>query len=143
MVFTQLERETHMNLDEAKEMAVGYLDAMERRDLDAARAFVGDAPEITFPGGRHFTDIEQIVRNSGGRYNVIRKSIERRDAWQEGDTTCVLVSGTLYGEWPDGSAFDGIRFVDRLEIRDGRIVRQEVWNDSGERILAMQREAAE
>ncbi|WP_425088826.1 nuclear transport factor 2 family protein [Stappia sp.] len=132
-----------MNLDEAKEIAVGYLDAMERRDLDAARAFVGDAPKITFPGGRNFTDIEQIARNSGGRYTTIRKSIERRDAWQDGATTCVLVSGTLFGEWPDGTAFEGIRFADRFEIVDRRIVRQEVWNDSGERLLAMQREAAE
>lgn len=132
-----------MNLDEAKEIAVGYLDAMERRDLDAARAFIGDAPQITFPGGRNFTDIEQIVRNSGGRYNVIRKSIERRDAWPDGDTTVVFISGTLFGEWPDGSAFEGIRFIDRFEIVNRRIVRQEVWNDSGERLLAMQREAAE
>ncbi|WP_051241738.1 hypothetical protein [Stappia stellulata] len=132
-----------MDLDEAKEIAVGYLDAMERRDLDAAQAFVGDAPQITFPGGRNFTDISQIVRNSGGRYNTIRKSISRRDAWQDDDKTVVLVSGTLYGEWPDGTAFDGIRFVDRFEIVNRRIVRQEVWNDSGERLLAMQREAAE
>ena len=40
--------------------------------------------------------------------------------------------GTLHGRWLDGSAFDGIRFIDRFEIRGGRIVRQDVWNDAGE-----------
>jgi hypothetical protein len=44
----------------------------------------------------------------------------------------VYVRGTLHGRWRDGSAFDGVRFIDRFEIRDGLIVRQDVWNDAGE-----------
>jgi len=42
------------------------------------------------------------------------------------------VRGTLYGRWLDGSSFEGIRFIDRIEIRDGLVVRQDVWNDAGE-----------
>lgn len=132
-----------MTLDEARDLAVAYLEAMERRDLDTARGFVGPAPEITFPGGRRFSSIDEIVANSSGRYRRVCKTITRRDAWDAGEAIGVLITGTLYGEWPDGSTFDGIRFADRFDIVDGRIVRQEVWNDAGERVLAMQKEAAE
>jgi hypothetical protein len=31
--------------------------------------------------------------------------------------------------WLDGSAFEGVRFLDRFDVRDGRIQRQDVWND--------------
>jgi len=41
----------------------------------------------------------------------------------------VFCTGTLHGEWLDGSTFEGIRFVDRFEIADGLLQRQDVWND--------------
>ena len=41
----------------------------------------------------------------------------------------MLIAGTLHGEWLDGSRFEGIRFVDLFDLRDGRIWRQQVWND--------------
>jgi hypothetical protein len=46
----------------------------------------------------------------------------------------VWCSGTLAGEWTDGTPFAGIRFVDRFSVRDGMIICQEVWNDLGERM---------
>ncbi len=44
----------------------------------------------------------------------------------------VYCTGTLEGQWLDGSAFAGIRFIDRFEVEAGRIVRQDVWNDLAE-----------
>jgi hypothetical protein len=38
----------------------------------------------------------------------------------------------LYGVWCDGSAFNGIRFIDRFTITDGKITSQQVWNDLAE-----------
>jgi hypothetical protein len=52
----------------------------------------------------------------------------------EGETI-VYNLGTLYGEWPDGTSFDGNRYVDRFVVRDGKIVQMDVWNDSAERLL--------
>lgn len=130
-----------MTPDNAANFAIDYLEAMERRDLTAARTFVGDTVELIFPGGRRFTSIDQIVRNSGSRYRRIAKQIERRDVWQTGEAICVLISGTLHGEWHDGRSFDAVRFADRFEILNGRIVRQEVWNDTGEALLAAWQEA--
>ena len=46
--------------------------------------------------------------------------------------------GTLYGAWPDGTAFEGNRYVDRFTVQDGLIVSMEVWNDSAERLLERQ-----
>jgi hypothetical protein len=40
-----------------------------------------------------------------------------------------MCHGTLSGEWPDGSAFSDIRFLDRFELRSGKLTRQQVWND--------------
>ena len=51
------------------------------------------------------------------------------------DETVVYQTGTLYGEWPDGTPFEGNRYVDRYVVRRGKIVRMEVWNDSAESLL--------
>ena len=40
-----------------------------------------------------------------------------------------------YGEWPDGEAFEGNRYIDRFLIRQGKIATMDVWNDSAERLL--------
>ena len=36
---------------------------------------------------------------------------------------------------PDGTAFEGKRYVDRYVVRRGKIVKMEVWNDSAEWLL--------
>ena len=48
------------------------------------------------------------------------------------DGGIVYCYGTLSGEWPDGEAFSGIRFIDRFEFAGDLIARQMVWNDLAE-----------
>lgn len=48
----------------------------------------------------------------------------------------VYNTGTLYGAWPDGTPFEGNRYVDRFVLSGGKIVRMDVWNDSAEILLA-------
>ena len=125
--------------DGPRALALRYLAAMERRDLDAARVLVTADAEFVFPGGARRSDLAAIVAGSSGRYRSIAKHVERCDLCERADGTAVVyVLGTLYGQWPDGSAFSGIRFVDRFEVAGGLIRRQEVWNDSGETRLAAQ-----
>ena len=50
------------------------------------------------------------------------------------DEAIVYDSRALYGEWPDGTPFDGNRYVDRFLVSRRKIVRMDVWNDSA-RIL--------
>ncbi|QGZ35875.1 nuclear transport factor 2 family protein [Stappia indica] len=124
------------DLASARTAALDYLSAMEDRRLDDARRHVGPGVSMIFPGGRTFASVEEIAASSGGRYAEVRKTVERSESWHAGTRIAVLVTGTLYGRWADGEAFDGIRFADRFEFENGRIVRQEVWNDAGERRLA-------
>ena len=106
-----------------------FLSAMEARDLDAARAFTAQGFVMTFPGGAHMTTLEELVAFARPRYRFVNKTYERFDTLPGGDVSIVYCFGTLSGEWPDGEAFAGIRFIDRFEIADGRITRQDVWND--------------
>ena len=105
-----------------------YLDAMERRDLDAARALLAPGFAMTFPGGVRMTTLEELIAWARPRYRHVAKTYQRFDALGG----VVYCFGTLHGAWPDGAAFSGIRFIDRFELSGGRIVRQDVWNDMGE-----------
>ncbi len=51
----------------------------------------------------------------------------------QGDSGAVVYCyGTLNGEWPDGTQFSGIRFIDRFVVKDGLLEDQRVWNDLAE-----------
>ncbi len=118
--------------DDAIRFANSYLAAMEARDLEAAAKYLADQPVLTFPGGVVFRSISEIVSNSGSRYARVGKTIETWDAFESNDCWIVYCRGTLHGEWRDGRSFSGIRFIDRFEIDDGGIRRQDVWNDAAE-----------
>lgn len=105
-----------------------YLEAMERRDLAAAKALLAPGFSMVFPGGRRFDTPEALVAWAKGRYRSARKTYERFDAC--GDA--VYCFGTLHGERLDGTPYSGIRFIDRFTVREGRLADQQVWNDMGE-----------
>ena len=69
------------------------------------------------------------------RYKWVKKKMERTDVVPGRGETIVYNLGTLYGEWPDGTPFEGNRYVDRFVVRGGKIVQMDVWNDSAERLL--------
>jgi len=90
---------------------------------------------ITFTGGRVFDHPRGPTGFNAKRYKWVKKKMERFDVCPADDETVVYSVGTLYGEWPDGTPFEGNRYVDRFVVRDGVIVKMDVWNDSAERIL--------
>lgn len=125
--------ETAGHYDGARGCALRYLAAMEARDLDTARRLVAADLELIFPGSVRRGDLGEIVSGSAARYRRIDKHVEGCDICElPGGTSVVYVRGTLHGQWPDGRDFAGIRFIDRFELCDGLIRRQEVWNDAGE-----------
>ncbi len=110
-----------------------FLDAMAARDLAAARAMLGAGFAMTFPGGARFKTLEELVAWAKPRYRWVKKKYERFDeAPGAGGETIVYCYGTLYGEWPDGAPFEGIRFIDRFAIAGDKLVDQLVWNDLAE-----------
>ena len=108
------------------------LRALEARDLETASACLAPEVQMVFPGGAVFTTLDELVDWARPRYQRVAKRVDRMDTGETADGTVVTCQGTLYGLWPDGSAFEGIRFADWFLIRDGRIVRQHVWNDLAE-----------
>lgn len=109
-----------------------FLEAMQARDLPAAQQLLAPGFVMQFPGAAPMHRLEELVAWGQGRYQRVGKHFERFDESWGDDATVVHCSGTLHGVWPDGSAFDGIRFIDRFEIVDGLIARQDVWNDLAE-----------
>lgn len=119
-------------LPEASALVRRFLESMQARDLAGAREHLAPGFEMVFPGGAKLMQLERLVEWARGRYRSVAKDYERFDeCWGDG-VTVVYCSGTLRGTWLDGEAFAGIRFVDRFEVADGRIRRQEVWNDLAE-----------
>lgn len=119
-------------LPAAGDVVRAFLEAVGRRDFGVAGEHLAPGFEMVFPGGQVMRRLEELPAWAASRYQAITKHIERLDeAWQ-GDVAVVFCSGTLAGRWPDGRPFEGVRFVDRLELQGGKIRRQEVWNDLGE-----------
>lgn len=113
----------------ASEVVKAFLEALQLRDLDAAQAHLAAGFSMCFPGGVTLHTLADLTEWARPRYRSIAKTFERfEEAWREQDCV-VFCSGTLHGIWNDGQAFSGIRFVDRFEVVDGKITRQEVWND--------------
>jgi hypothetical protein len=113
--------------------ALGYLRAMEDRDLDRARGFLHPDFAMVFPGNRRMTDLAALVAWSRTRYRLVRKSFDETDLGiDRRGRKLVMLSGMLSGEWLDGTAFAGIRYVDRFVLQDGLLLEQHVWNDLAE-----------
>ena len=132
---------THAPQDDAPAQIVDeYLRLLMIPDPAAASAFVAPELRIRFTGNRAMAHPSECSAFNAGRYAWVKKKIERTETVAGGtDAETVVYSlGTLYGAWPDGSAFEGNRYVDRYVVRHGKIAQMDVWNDSAERIL-MQR----
>ena len=119
-------------LPDASARVRDFLAAMQARDLELARRFLAPGFVMTFPGSAPMSELTQLMEWAQGRYQMVSKNYERfEECWGDGVTT-VFCSGTLQGVWPDGSAFEGIRFIDRFEVEAGQLRRQDVWNDLAE-----------
>ncbi len=119
-------------LPDPAKIVTDYLAAMETREIDAAQSALSSEFRMVFPGTQPMTSLMELIDWAQDRYRYVRKTNEAVEAFQSGGVAVVYVRGTLSGEWPDGSAFDGIRFIDRFEVSGGKIVRQDVWNDIAE-----------
>ncbi|MEM7643117.1 MAG: tautomerase family protein [Pseudomonadota bacterium] len=116
-----------------KEIVRAFLTAVEARDLGKAQARLGDGFTMRFPGTPPMTDLAELIAWAKPRYRFVTKTYDSFDGLQgPGEAAIVYCRGTLSGEWPDGRAFQGIRFIDRFEVTDGLITRQDVWNDIAE-----------
>jgi hypothetical protein len=119
----------------AAEVVEAFLEASMVPDPHTAARYIADDLKITFTGGRKYAHPRETAAFNARRYKWVKKRMERTDVVPGDDETIVYNLGTLYGEWPDGTPFEGNRYVDRFVVRGGKIVQMDVWNDSAERLL--------
>lgn len=112
-----------------------YLTASMIPDPDAAAAYMAPGTVITFTGGREFDHPRGPTGFNAKRYRWVKKKMDQFDVCPGDGETIVYSVGTLYGEWKDGTPFEGNRYIDRFVVRNGKITKMDVWNDSAERIL--------
>ena len=119
----------------AAEIVERFLVASMVPDPETAATLMSADVAITFTGGRKFSHPRETTAFNAMRYKWVKKKMERTDVAPGKRDTVVYNTGTLYGEWPDGTPFEGNRYVDRFVVRNGKIIRMDVWNDSAERLL--------
>ncbi len=121
----------------AKHIVEEFLRIIMIPDPVSARAFVSPQLRIRFTGAREMKDPTECSAFNASRYKWVKKKFEQTDVVAGGsdDEAIVYNIGTLYGEWLDGTPFEGNRYVDRYVVKHGLIVQMDVWNDSAERML--------
>lgn len=123
------------SLSQEAQIVYDYLEASMKPDPELAATYVADDVEITFTGGRKYSHPSGPTKFNAGRYSWVKKKMDTFDVVEGANGTVVYSVGTLYGEWPDATPFEGNRYVDRFEVKNGKITKMDVWNDSAERIL--------
>ena len=121
-----------MTTEQPEALVQRFLILMQERDLPAAQALLAPGFVMCFPGGATMHRLEDLVQWARQRYQRAAKTYERTDSCTTDGRTVVYWMGTLQGVWLDGTPFEGIRFIDRFELAEGRIQRQDVWNDMAE-----------
>ena len=120
---------TRESLGEGGKLVWDFLTLFAERRYAEANAFLAPGCAMLFPGGTVFTDCTDLPKRSSAMYRWVKKEFARVDEFEAADGTVVYNHGGLRGEWADGTPFEGIRYIDRFLIRDGRIIDQKVWND--------------
>jgi hypothetical protein len=114
-----------------------YLRTLMIPDPEGARQYIAPDLEIRFTGGRAMRDPTECAAFNARRYAWVGKRYERMEvvAGASAGEAVVYSLGTLHGAWPDGTPFEGNRYVDRYVVRHGLITGMQVWNDSAEWLL--------
>lgn len=132
----------HANPASAADIVNEFLRLIMIPDPPAASRYTAPDMKILFTGGRAMRVPADCTKFNASRYKWVKKRIERTDeVIQSAEEaarreTVVYSIGTLYGQWPDGTPFEGNRYVDRYVVKNGLITQMGVWNDSAEWLLA-------
>jgi hypothetical protein len=128
-------------LNSAADIVNEFLRLIMLPDPVAASQYTASDLRILFTGGRAMSAPADCTRFNASRYKWVKKRIERTDSVLASDEetqrseSVVYSIGTLYGEWPDGTPFEGNRYVDRYVLKNGLITHMDVWNDSAEWLM--------
>ena len=105
---------------DVRKLERAWLDAYEKKDVEAMNAIVADDFTITFPGGGMQTKseiIESLKRPGGSSSKFVTEGVQSR---AYGDT--VILIGIVVSEWKQGDKpmSDRSRYTDTYVKRNGR-----------------------
>jgi hypothetical protein len=114
-----------------------YLRLLMIPDPAAASRYIAPELRIRFTGGRAMKAPAECAAFNATRYQWVKKKVDATETVAGGthEHTVVYSLGTLHGVWPDGTPFEGNRYVDRYVVKQGLITQMDVWNDSAEWLL--------
>ncbi len=118
--------------ERARQVAGDFFAAMSARDLPRLQTVLAPGFVMTVSGNQRFTRLEDFFAHSRARQGAVRKHIEGFDVSFNGDSAVVYSFGTMSGTWLDGSAFQGVRFIDRFGLQSGLITTLDVFSDMAE-----------
>ncbi|WP_386082150.1 nuclear transport factor 2 family protein [Vreelandella sp. F11] len=126
--------ENHHERDHSVELVRAFLSAMEARDLTNAEQYLAAGIVMQFPGSPPMQRLSEVVEWAQNRYRRVNKTLHAVDLCNypsqcAGSVIVVFCHGELTVEWLDGTTSTCVRFIDRFELTDGLITRQDVWND--------------
>ena len=104
----------------AAEIVERFLVASMVPDPETAARYISPDLRITFTGGRKYGHPRETTAFNAKRYKWVKKRMERTDVVAGTGETIVYNLGTLYGEWPDGTPFEGNRYIDRFVVKGGK-----------------------
>jgi len=119
-------------MDSPTTVVKNFLDAMGRRDFAAMEQLMAPEFKMTVTGGQVFKHPREFAAQSGKRQKSARKTTDRYDEIPTADGGVVFAIGSMAGEWLNGDTYTGIRYIDRFEIRNSKIVDMNVWSDMSE-----------
>jgi len=121
------------------EIAQQFLNLLEARDLDNVKPLISNDFTMVWPGDVRIDDLAALSAFGSGRFQSVKNVYDSIEAADTTSGTTVYSVGTLEGIFADGSAFSGIRFVDRVLVdREGLVSELFVWSDLGEELRKRQ-----
>jgi len=109
-----------------------FLEAMGRRDFAAMEAVMAPNFKMTVTGGSVFTHPRDFAAQSRGRQKSAVKTTDRYDEIPTATGVIVYSIGSMAGEWNNGTTYQGVRYIDRFEIVNGKIADMNVYSDMAE-----------
>jgi len=116
-----------------------FIRAVNARDAEAAQATLAPGALLVFPGPTQFQQVSEFLSWAGPRYRSATYTYGHMDFLEQERSTIVYAQGRVDGVFPDGEAFEGVRYIDRFVISDGLIARKEVWSDMADLLRRLKR----
>lgn len=117
---------------DAVDLVRGFMESLAQQDLAAASRGLAAGFRMVISGGHEFAALADFLAFSRKRYAAVRKHIDGIEACEAPVGVSVYLTGTMSGQWLDGTPFERVRFCDRFLVRDARILELHTWSDLAE-----------